>query len=582
MGNVFCACVGNGDDSNRPRRLVRTVRSDISGVGDGTVLVDAGAVVKQSQGEPEAVLEAGASSVSSATPSAVDTHKSAFPRKVWQKYIETGKEPRHFSPERNAFERLRLIKEQKKEVESLPLRNIYGLRSRNNVNCAANGSNSSSTYTIRLQTGLSSDMDQVHDVIIDPEVLTRRNFSIPEHAALYNSNTAQSPTSITNTQQRLLVKDLKEEIAKQICGNTKVFEIWYYVAKEENEEEEEADDGSDVGGEFVMLKNMEQLVVSVGDDGGDEHDDGALRSSERRSSRNNQLRIFFYGDLQEWWTMNNGCIPDYVMKFARDECQIFMNRDGAFDLTISHVRDSIVPDHVRDGNFDPANRPMLFEFRKCEKIFTGQCTGSSWCEEGDPDGRPTSMLVKLNSSSELFHGDLERIQKEVNVDREYPNKELLREAYRDRTIVVPSNIVTKERVYPKRVDEVRRILLESPTKQMYIFVEREIFAFSLPDDEIGEIEWLHSRVGRALVPYTVAVGKKYLYFLGHQIYVPREAIQEETWLYEDVYEGDESRFEDAYSWFYGHDREYEDENDIPMNRWQNNKLPNYIVLCIYH
>jgi len=536
MGNVFCACVGNGDDSNRPRRLVRTVRSDDSGVGEEKVLVDVGAVGKHMiQGEP--VVQAGASD-SSSKRSAVETHKSASPWPVWQKYIETGEEPSDYGPERSAFARLKMIKEQKKEVESLPVREVYGLRSRH----LASGSTGYNTgYTIRLQTGLSSDVEQVHDVIIDPEVLRKRNFSIPEHAALYNSNTVQSLSINTHQQQRLLVKDLKEEIARQICGNTKVFEIWYYVEKEEtelHEEEEEADDGSDVGGEFVMLKDMEQLMVSVVDDGGDEHGDGALRSSERRPSRNhnfaNQLRIFFYGQFQEWKTfrddvpINKFSIPRYVMEFSRDECQIFV-----YGVEI------LVDDPL-----------VLFEFRKCEKIFTGQCTGSSWSEDGNPQGRPTSMLVKLNSSSELFHGDLERIQKVNNKG--------------------------KLGVYPLSVDEVQRLLLET-NKRIYIFVGREIFAFSLPDDEIGEIEWLYSTVRHrgVVVPYTVAVGKKYLYFLEHQIIhaAPRAAIQEETWLYEDVYEGDESRFEDAYSWFYGHDRVYLDEDDIPMNRWRNNTVP---------
>lgn len=93
-----------------------------------------------------------------------------------------------------------------------------------------------------------------------------------------------------------------------------------------------------------------------------------------------------------------------------------------------------------------------------------------------------------------------------------------------------------EPVVGKGQDENNTILLQIEDDK-YVYVGPQVYEFKTEDT----IEEYYSFIGNSDVPYPVAVGKEFIYFMLDKQFVPRSEFPEDTdWL------------EDAYNMFYGH------------------------------
>ena len=83
---------------------------------------------------------------------------------------------------------------------------------------------------------------------------------------------------------------------------------------------------------------------------------------------------------------------------------------------------------------------------------------------------------------------------------------------------------------------------EKNEPQRYVFIGDGIYEFTAPDND--SIVVYYSMVGNSDVPYPVAVGNKYAYFMLDRAYVPREDFGPD---YDDWLDGAYSEFFDRYT-----------------------------------
>mmetsp|Transcript_28772 Transcript_28772/g.82359 ORF Transcript_28772/g.82359 Transcript_28772/m.82359 type:complete len:444 (-) Transcript_28772:22-1353(-) len=319
---------------------------------------------------------------------------------------------------------------------------------------------------------------------------------------------------VLREQPAILVKDLKAAVAQQVCGNDLVFDLLYDSAAEPLAVGTDSH-GAQVG--LTKLADMEKLVLH-----GSQRFDSEAAVFQEGFLPN--LTLLWHGEPKFFKTHDNGGRP-FRVGVTRNRVTVHANYN---------------PADTEHGAYPEGEAPLVAEFESCAKVFVGVSSGSSWCDHDvDWNGRFGNSILAC----------LEGGRSEVIIGLNPPNVKM-----NYRTMQLES----AEKFHVERLLE--DLCSEMPCEEQkrgrfnrpgYVFVGSCIYAFTAPDgDEILEY---YSKVGRSDVPYPVAVGRKYIYFMLDQVCVPRAAINEEAWLHDPLHvelgvEG--SRWEDAYRWLY--------------------------------
>lgn len=89
-----------------------------------------------------------------------------------------------------------------------------------------------------------------------------------------------------------------------------------------------------------------------------------------------------------------------------------------------------------------------------------------------------------------------------------------------------------EKIFTDKENKDGSVLLK--LKDKYIFIGSEIYEFTT-DDKIIDFK---SPIGNSAVPYPVAIGEKYLYFMLDKIYIDKELISKSSDYYKSFYDLD--------------------------------------------
>jgi len=247
------------------------------------------------------------------------------------------------------------------------------------------------------------------------------------------------------------------------------------------------------------------------------------------------LSLVFCGEPKVFETHDNGGRP-FKVGVTRDHVTV-------------HANYNVLDD---EGQFKEGKAPLIAAFACCEKVFVGVSSGSSWCDHDVGwEGRfGNSILVCLAGG-----------KSEVIVGSNPPNIQM---NYRTNQ-VEPFERFRLEALFAAGQSEAPPYCTKMPSQdesgatkgqfvgpaRSYVFIGDCIYIFEPPEND--EIVDYHSMIGSSDVPYPVAVGKKYLYFMLDMKYVPRTAIKEAEWLHDPGAvdkESDGPRWEEAYCWFY--------------------------------
>jgi len=237
------------------------------------------------------------------------------------------------------------------------------------------------------------------------------------------------------------------------------------------------------------------------------------------------------------------------------EPKIFLTHDnGGRPFKVAVTRDYVSVHAAYDpgdegGKYQEGKAPLIAEFSSCEKVFVGVSSGSSWCDH------PVDWKERFGNSILVC---LAGGRSEVAVGSNPPN---VRMNYRTDQLE-PVEKFRFHRLFEAGSAEAAPYCSKLPGSsesgqvtwpgRSYVFIGDSIYIFTPPEDD--EILEFYSMIGGSDVPYPVAVGRKYLYFMNDMKCVLRSAIKEEEWLQDPAMvdkDSDGPRWEDAYNWFYG-------------------------------